>query len=98
MATVNNWKAQDQEKSEYVGILEFQSDDEEWHDFQIIKNETHFIFGNACNTGMLESGNYLIDPDFSFNQNLAELSADLESFYNDGSGFQSDLFACNEMM
>lgn len=48
--------------------------------------------------GLLESGNYEIDHDVSDDENLQELIEDLKSYYQDGKGYQSDRFSCNDRM
>ncbi len=95
---MNNWTAQDQTNATLIGDIEFQSNDQEYHHFTIVKNDTHFIFGGCCNTGLLESGNFKLDDCFSTDENLQELTANLESYYNDGKGYQSDSFTCNDRM
>ena len=95
---MSNWKAQDISNAKYIGVLEFQSNDGEYHTFEIVQTQTHLVFGGATNTGLLESGNFVIDDAFSTDENLQELVSDLESYYNDGAGYQTDNFACNERM
>ena len=95
---MKEWKAQNQDNAEYIGVVEFQDNSEEWHNFEIAKTDTHLIFGSATNIGLLETGNYEIDPDFDTDANLQELISDLESFFNDGDGYQSDRFTHNDRM
>lgn len=95
---VGKWISQDTTESEYIGVFEFQDLSGEYHDFTIVKTKTHLVFGGACNTGLLESGNFVYDDDFSLDSNLECLLADLESYYNDGPGYQTSDFACNECM
>ena len=94
------WKAQHTDQAEYVGIIEFEDprNDGDYIYFEIVKTETHLVFGNSCNVGLLESGNYAIDPYVSDDENLQELISDLESYYRDGKGYQSDRFSCNDRM
>ena len=79
------WQAQNTDQASYVGIVEFEDprNDGDYIYFEIVKTETHFVFGNGCNIGLLESGNYEIDPDFSDDENLQELIEDLESEIED---------------
>ncbi|PSV00506.1 hypothetical protein [Photobacterium kishitanii] len=100
MATSNNWVAQDSESAEHVGIIEFEDprEDGEYIHFTVLKTETHFLFGGVCNTGFLESGNYVKDKYFSDDENLQQLIEDLESFYRDGDGYQTDNFSHNDRM
>lgn len=94
----DEWQAQDQTDAKLMGEIEFQDINDEYHHFTLVKTDTHIIFGTMCNIGLLESGNYLIDHSFTLDENLQELMADLESYYNDGKGYQSDDFKCNERM
>lgn len=96
--TINNWQAIDTTNAEYIGTIEFEIADDDWVNFTVVKTDTHLVFGGVCNIGLLESGNYLIDDCFSMDRNLQELIADLESFYHDGAGYQSDNFSCNDRM
>ena len=95
-----SWKAQNTEQAEYVGIIEFEdpTNEGDYIYFEVDKTETHLVFGNSCNVGLLESGNFKIDPDVSDDENLQELISDLESYYRDGKGYQSDRFSCNDRM
>lgn len=92
--SVGEWVAQDTTNAEYLGTVEI----DVGNYFEVVKTETHLVFGNCCNTGLLESGNYRIDDCFSIDENLAEMIQDLESYYRDGAGYQSDNFTCNERM
>lgn len=95
--TKNNyvhWQVIDTTNAEYIGIIELESGEY----FEVVKTENHLVFGNSTNIGLLESGNYLIDACFSLDENLQELIADLESYYIDGAGYQSDNFSCNDRM
>lgn len=94
---MKTWKAQDTEKADYVGIVEFQSNDGEWHNFEVVKTPTHLIFGGCTNIGLLESGNMEIDDCFSIDENLQELIADLETYYNGGPDYVAYII-CNERM
>ncbi len=93
-----NWKAIDQTNATYTGEIEILDNNGEIQHFTLAQTETHIIFGGVCNTGLLESGNFKLDNDFSFDENLQALVADLECYYQDGRGFQSDDFSCNDRM
>ena len=94
------WKAQNTDQASYVGIVEFEDprNEGDYIYFEIFKTETYFVFGDICNIGLMESGNYEIDPDFSDEENLQELIEDLKSYYQDGKGYQSYRFSCNDRM
>lgn len=85
------------ETAKNLGIIEFEDNKGEFHDFYILQTATHLAFGGACNTGFLESGNMKIDTYFSIDENLQELLADLEVYYNDGPRYCSRI-RCNERM
>ena len=91
------WEVVNTDNAEYVGIIEFQSNDEEWHDFEIVKTETYLVFGGFTNTGLLQSGHMMIDHSFSIDENLQELIADLEIYYNDGYEYTTGII-CNDRM
>lgn len=89
---MNNWQAQNTTSADYIGILELETGEY----FEVVKTDTHLVFGNCTNTGLLESGNFLLDDSFSLDENLQELNSDLECFYRGET--TSDNFACNKRM
>lgn len=95
---MKNWKAQNIDNAQYIGILEFESNYGEYHNFEIVDTGSHLVFGGACNVGLLESGNFEKDEYLSLDENLQQLLEDLESYYNDGKDSQSEAFSCNECM
>lgn len=95
---MNEWKVSNVEDAEYIGIIEFQSNDGEWHNFAILKTDDRLVFGGACNIGFMESGYMTIDLDcFSIDEELQELVEDLECYYNDGIKYTNRI-VCNERM
>ena len=52
------WKAQNTDQASYVGVVEFEdpTNEGDYIYFEIVKTETHLVFGNSCNVGLLESG------------------------------------------
>lgn len=97
---MNNWKAQDSENAEYLGVIEFEDprEKDEYISFVLMKTNTHILFGGACNTGFLESGNKPIDDCFSIDENISALMEDFENYY---SGYFDNIpeeFSCNERM
>ena len=91
------WTATDVTDSEYVGILEFQDNKGEWHNFEVVKTATRVVFGGACNVGFLESGYIEREDDESLEDTLCEMDEDLEVYYNDGPGYVSRIVV-NERM
>ena len=96
---MKEWTVSNTENADYIGLIEFQSNDEEYHDFEIYLTEdkTRLVFGNHCNCGLLESGYMLFDNCFSLDENLQELIADLETYYSDGKQYVNGI-VCNDRM
>ena len=79
---------------DYIGTLELESGEY----FEIVKTwDFKLVFGNATNTGLMESGYMQMDTCFSLDENLQELLADLETYYRDGKDYVSDII-CNDKM
>ena len=95
---MKQWKAVNTDNMEYVGVIEIKGLRDDIHVFEIVKTPSHIVFGSACNIGFLESGNFKIDHDFSFDENLNELIEDLQSYYISGKDQVSDSFSANERM
>lgn len=91
------WQASDQAGAKYIGILEFQDNTSEWHDFEVLSLPDRLLFGGSCNACWLESGYILRDECESLEETLQELLADLECYYNDGARYTSRI-VCNECM
>ena len=87
------WVASNLDNSKYVGILELENGEY----FEIIETPARLVFGRACNIGLLESGYMIKDNDFSLDENLQELLADLEVYYRDGKEYTSGII-CNDRM
>ena len=104
LKAVNSWKAQKLAGAKYLGVLEFvdprteSSAVLEFITFEIVRTKTHFVFGKSCKTGLQESGNYQIVPDFSDDENLQDLMGELDTYYRDGPHYVTDRFSCNERM
>ena len=91
------WEVSDVSNGKYLGTIEFQSNDKVWLNFELIQTEDRLVFGGACNVGFIESGYMEIDSDFSIDENLQELIADLECYYNDGKQYTTKI-VCNKRM
>lgn len=91
------WTASDTTNAKYLGLVEFQDDQEEWHVFEILQTSDRLVFGSACNVGFLESGYMLLDDCLSIDENTQELLADLETYYNDGPQYTTNIIY-NQMM
>lgn len=80
------WQASDLKDAKPIGtglsVIEFQSDDGEWHDFDVLETPDRIVFGGMTNSGFIESG-YILKDGFSTDEVLQELLADLEVYYND---------------
>lgn len=92
------WQYQSEENSNYVGIVEFQDNNENYQSFEIINTPKNILFGSSCNTGFLQSGYYKKDKSLSFDENLQELLSDLKIYYNEGYNYTTDNFICNDRM
>ena len=98
--TKHQWTPSDTENASYLGIIEFQSLDGEWHNFEVLQCHApsdRIVFGGACNVGFLESGFIRRDDYESTDETLSEMLADLETYYNDGPQYVSRI-VCNERM
>ena len=91
------WKVSNIEKYKYLGIIEFQDNNDEWHNFEVLQTSDKLVFGGVCNTGFLESGYMLLDNCFSIDENLQELMSDLATYYNDGKEYTNQIIY-NERM
>lgn len=85
------WTASDTTNAKYLGLVEFQDNQEEWHVFEILQTNDRLVFGSACNVGFLESGYMPIDDSFSIDENIQELLSDLETYYNDGPQYTTNI-------
>lgn len=87
-----------EENGKYVGIIEFQTSDGEWYDFEIFETPDRIVFGGACNVGFIESGYMERDTDFSLNQNLETCLERLEEFYENGKDYENTELVLTERM
>jgi len=93
----SKWSASDTSAASTVGILEFEDNAGDWHDFTILALSDRLVFGGYCNAGFLESG-YIAREDYeSLDDTLSELQSDLECFYNDGRDYTARI-VCNDRM
>ena len=69
-----------EETGKHLGVVEFKSNNEEWHNFEVFETEDKFVFGGFCNIGFMESG-YMLKED----GDLSDLVADLKCYYNEDS-------------
>ncbi len=90
------WSASDITEAKYLGPVEFQTNSE-WNLFEILQTPTRLVFGGMVNVGFLESGYMELDEYFSLDENLQELIADLEAYYNEGPSSVAHI-TCNERM
>lgn len=92
-----NWTPSNLSTSTHLGALEFQSNNNEWHLFEIMQTDTRLVFGNLTNNSFLESGYMELDFDSHLDTNLQELYEDLEVYYNDGPQYTT-MIVCNQRM
>jgi len=91
------WQAINIDNAELFGDVEIEALNGEYHHFTIVKTSDHLVFGGVCNVGLLQSGFMEIDDCFSLDENLQELIADLETFYNDGADY-TNMIIVNDRM
>jgi hypothetical protein len=93
---METWKKSDETNAKHLGVIEFQDNKEEWHNFEVLETPERLIFGGFCNVGFLESG-YIEKDGFSTDETLQAMLEDLETYYRDGKKFVSQI-VCNERM
>lgn len=79
------WTFSNAEKTgKYVGLVEFQSDDKEFHDFEVFVTPTRVVFGGFTNTGFIESGYLEYDREIrgAVDEALSDMLMDLEAYYS----------------
>ena len=96
---MTTWTQQDVSPHAHVGILEFQDNTGEWHNFEIYATtgDEKLVFGGHTNNSFLQSGYMALEDGESLDTALEELLADLETYYNDGAAYVSRI-VCNECM
>lgn len=87
------WEISNLDDADYLGPIEFMDNKGEWHVFEIYETEKRLVFGSFTNSGFLESG-YILKEGYT---DLAELSEDLEIYYNYGPQYVSKIVV-NERM
>jgi antirestriction protein len=87
---VKKWSATDISNAKYLGVIEFQDMDEEFHIFELMETDDRIVFGSMSNIGFIESG-YIEKDGFSTDEVLQELISDLEIYYNDGAKYTSSI-------
>jgi hypothetical protein len=91
------WQVSDVSEASYLGMLEFQDNANEWHNFEVLATNERLVFGGACNVGFIESGFMPINEDETQDEALQELLAELETFYNDGKQYTTRLYVTDRM-
>lgn len=85
---VRDWSVSDVSDAKYLGVIEFQDNQEEYHNFEIMETEDRLVFGSFTNSGFMESG-YIEKDGMSTDETLQNLLEDLEVYYNDGEQYTS---------
>lgn len=101
------WHYIDTETSTYIGIFEFKLDendeDEDYKVFELLQvkdkaeNNHKIVFGDFCNTGILQSGYFTLDDSRLLDENLHELMEELRVYYSDGYEATNNII-CNDRM
>ena len=96
---MKKWSIEKNVKTEpvYIGILEFQDNQGEYHNFEIMRTNKRIMFGGSTNTGFLESGYMPYNDEYSVDDHLQDLLDDLATYYNDGKEYCS-VIICNDRM
>lgn len=94
---MKQWQVSNLDAAKYLGIIKFQDNSGEYHDFHIYQTPERLVFGGMANTGFIESGYLPIDPGSNTDIHLQELFEDLEVYYNDGERYCSAII-CNQRM
>lgn len=81
----------------YIGLIEFQDNQDEYHNFELVETVSYILIGGCTDTGFYESCRYLKDAYFSLDENLQECLADLEEHYNNGSPSDNLLITTERM-
>lgn len=84
-------------RKDYLGLIEFQDNQGEYHNFELMETVSYILIGGCANTGFYESCRYLKDAYFSLDKNLQECLADLEEYYNGGSPSENLLITTERM-
>ena len=92
----SQWKVQNEKGAKYLGELEFQDKEGEYHYFQVLETKTKILFGGSTNSGFIQSG-YISKDGRSTNETLQNLLQDLETYYNDGPKYVSDIVVNKRM-
>ncbi len=78
---------------QYHGVIELSGGEY----FEIYETPSRLVFGGACNAGFLESGYLEKEEDETPGEAMAELLAELETYYRDGAQYVSRIL-CNDRM
>jgi len=97
MKTKTQWAASNVDAAKYIGPVEFQDSECDWHNFDVMALPDRLIFGSPSNAVFLESGYILRKEGETLDETLSELLADLECYYNDGPTYVSRI-VCNGRM
>lgn len=97
MKLKKTWSVSPLTDSAYLGALEIETRKGEFHPFEIMQTPSRLVFGGACNAGFLESGFILREDGETTDETLAELLADLQTYYDDGANYVSRII-CNDRM
>jgi hypothetical protein len=87
----------DHPNDSYIGLLEFQDDEGEWHDFEVYSGGEALVFGSHCNAGLLISGFMMKEEYETTDEALQELLEELKAYYNEGAEYCSRI-ECNDRM
>ena len=97
------WTVSDVTDAKYLGMIEFQDEAGEFHDFEMLrtkkdsKTPRRIVFGGACNVGFIESGYMEMEDGETTDEALSECLSDLECYYNNGPEYVSRIVYTERM-
>ena len=75
----------------YIGCIEIEANDGEFHVWEVVKRDNVLVVGVACNAGLLDCYRMVIEDGETLDEALQELHTDLEVEANDGAANMSRL-------
>jgi hypothetical protein len=73
---LNKLSASDVSNAKYVGVIEFEDNQGEFHNFEVMETEDRLVFGGMTNSGFIESG-YIEKDGRSTDETLQNMLEDL---------------------
>ena len=91
---MNNFKAKHNGASaKHVSTIKSSEND---YFFEVYDNGDYLTFGSFTGVLFFEAGNMLTESGFSLDENIQALVCNIDSYYEDGAGFQDRDFSCRD--